>query len=152
MTVQSRDRKGFTDRLRVLLEDRSARSFAIEAGIAPTTFAKVVKRESDPTRTTLAAIADAADVSLDWLVCGRGAMRRSDAATANQQSRHVTVEILEECIRLVDEWLARNERQMPADKKAQVVSMLYDMVAENAASGQHRVDPRRVEKLLRLVA
>lgn len=72
LTVREMNRKAFVERLRGLMGDRSARSFAALAGIPATTFNKVASGQSEPTRPTLAAIARAANVSLDWLATGEG--------------------------------------------------------------------------------
>ncbi|GEO81959.1 helix-turn-helix domain-containing protein [Pararhodospirillum oryzae] len=77
------------DRIRQIIGGESARSFAMRAGISDSTLRSVLKGTS-PTLDTLIPIARAADVNLEWLATGRGAMRsgqeEAQAPTAPAES------------------------------------------------------------------
>lgn len=71
----------FTERLKKTIGSESARSFAKRAGILPATFHNYLKGASEPRRLEIIAIAEAADVSLEWLSTGRGPMMKSELET-----------------------------------------------------------------------
>ncbi|MDD2998344.1 MAG: S24 family peptidase [Candidatus Riflebacteria bacterium] len=68
----------FSERLRVLVGDRSARSFAAELNISSSGLHQYLTGKSDPTRTVLSLIADKTGVCLQWLVDGTGPILKSD--------------------------------------------------------------------------
>lgn len=69
----------FADRLRILVGEKSARSLAVELNISSSGFHQYLTGRSDPGRAVLSSIADKMSVNLDWLVDGRGPMRKSEA-------------------------------------------------------------------------
>lgn len=71
-----------TDRIREILGEESMRSFALRAGVKPSTLQGVV-HGGNPTADTLVAIANAARVSIDWLLLGRGPRDPSAKAPSN---------------------------------------------------------------------
>jgi transcriptional regulator with XRE-family HTH domain len=62
----------FPERLKQLIGGQSIRAFARECGLSDTTLRQYLSGQSEPTRPALIAIARAAHVSLDWLICGEG--------------------------------------------------------------------------------
>lgn len=71
----------FSARLKLLIGDRSVRSFARDVGISDKMLRQYLAAKSEPTRLVLVAIADAAGgVSLDWLILGTGEMSGPMAA------------------------------------------------------------------------
>lgn len=69
--------ESFPDRLRVLLGDDSALSFARKAGVSDSALHKWLNRKSMPTLDNLAAIASAGNVNVGWLASGEGPMQGS---------------------------------------------------------------------------
>ena len=65
----------FKDRLALVIEGQSARSFAAKAGMADTTLRQYLYGRSEPNMTQLVKIARTADVNIDWLATGEGPMR-----------------------------------------------------------------------------
>jgi transcriptional regulator with XRE-family HTH domain len=66
----------FIDRLKTLIEEfPSLSAFARSCGIAESTIRKWRDGDSEPDRDKLVALAEAANVSLEWLVAGKGEMR-----------------------------------------------------------------------------
>lgn len=63
-------------RVRVAIEGESARSFALRAGLKPSTLRSILSGRR-PIVHNLVSIADAAGVSVEWLATGRGEMRRA---------------------------------------------------------------------------
>lgn len=65
----------FCARLREAIGSQSARSFSIKSGLSPAAFHKYLSGQSDPTMHVLIAIANAADVGVEWLATGKGPKR-----------------------------------------------------------------------------
>jgi len=149
-TDQELNHKAFTERLRTLLDGRSARAFAQVAGVPTTTFNKIVNGVSEPTRPTLIAIARAAGVSLDWLVAGRGPMRLTVEPPILGSAPRLSV--LASAISLVEEWLEENNRVMTPEKKADAAAKIYQLIMEDISEGHTPIDRRRAHQILRLVA
>ncbi len=85
----------FGARLYKILGGEAARTFALRANLTPAAFHKYLKCQSEPTRPVLNAIAEAAGVSLDWLLTGRGPMHKEDVLLAAPESQAFTVKNLE---------------------------------------------------------
>lgn len=68
----------FSERLRSLVGEQSARSFAAELNISPSGFHQYLTGKSDPTRIVLSLIANKTGACLQWLVDGTGPMLKSD--------------------------------------------------------------------------
>ncbi|MEQ5835482.1 helix-turn-helix transcriptional regulator [Marinobacter sp. NFXS9] len=67
---QTVDETGFTERLRSLIEGQSARAFAQKAGMGDSTFRNILNGAL-PRLDSLLRIANAADVSVEWLATGK---------------------------------------------------------------------------------
>ncbi len=64
----------FAERLKLLVGEQSARSFAAELNISTSGFYQYLTGKSDPTRAVLSLIAGKTGVNLQWLVDGTGPM------------------------------------------------------------------------------
>jgi len=64
--------ESFSQRLEAALGKKSARSLAISCGMSPNVVSKYLNGESTPNVERLVAIAEALDVSVDWLATGKG--------------------------------------------------------------------------------
>jgi phage repressor protein C with HTH and peptisase S24 domain len=85
----------FSERLHQLLGKRSARSFALEAGLSVQSFHKYTSGTSEPTRPVILAIAKTAGVNVEWLINGTGPMRKEDNLPAAVESAPFTITNLE---------------------------------------------------------
>ena len=87
----------FPGRLKLLIGDRSVRSFARDVGISDKMLRQYLAARSEPTRLVLVAIANAAGgVSLDWLITGVGDM---SAPTPSSKAGGTDVSVLENITR-----------------------------------------------------
>jgi len=66
---------GFSERLELAIGSESINAFAKKAGIGESLIRNYIKKGTTPGLDKVIAIAKAADVSLDWLVLGKGTMR-----------------------------------------------------------------------------
>lgn len=72
----------FPDRLRICAERVGNQALlAKKAGISKPTMGDYLANKSDPSRTRLVAIAEAANVSVEWLATGEGPIERSGEYT-----------------------------------------------------------------------
>lgn len=74
------------------------------------------------------------------------------ARTLEALSDAIRHDYLSAAIEITEEWLANNQRAMHPEKKAEVVTQLYELIADDAAEGRSAVDRTKLQGVLRLVA
>jgi transcriptional regulator with XRE-family HTH domain len=159
-TVHGSNRKEFVSRVKSILGAESARAFALRAGIAPTTFNKVANGESEPTRLTLLAIAEAAGVSLHWLIKGEGPkdIRQSqdypdqntlDSMNFEDQGRPAPLD--QDLLMMIVEELEnfRSQRNLKWDnkQKSRLITLGYAMMLAEREKG-NQVGPEMMRYLM----
>ncbi|OGK06579.1 MAG: hypothetical protein A2W80_13750 [Candidatus Riflebacteria bacterium GWC2_50_8] len=85
----------FSERLRCLIGEQSARSFAAELNISSSGLHQYLTGKSDPTRVVLSLIANKTGAHLQWLVDGTGPMLQSDYLADLAEPPLVTITNLE---------------------------------------------------------
>lgn len=119
------DRPGdFPARLGDLIGNSSVRAFARKAGVSDTFLRQCLAGRTEPTRTKLLALARAGETTVEWLATGAG-------------SRHAVAEpgaapgldrpLLESVIAAVEQVLDETGRSLSPDRKALLVTVLYEM-------------------------
>lgn len=143
ITEQENSHSSFAGRLLFTITNKhkSVRSFALDNGFAPSAMALYTSGKSEPTRPVLCAIAQALDVSLEWLATGNG---EQDAQTPVLQA--IDPEILTAAVSLVEQAEASLRLKIPADKKAKIYALLYDRMA----SGEKNTDIKTALQLVSL--
>lgn len=68
------------ERLKVIRNKESRESFALKIGIHPQSLYRYEQGARSVDSSLVAAICDTCDISLEWLIFGRGPMRRDEAA------------------------------------------------------------------------
>ena len=86
--------------------------------------------------------------SLDWLVYGEEPRKRADRSPGGEKRPPVDIKLLENVIAAVEGGLEKREFMMAPDKKAQAVSLLYELYADT----QKEVTEETVVRYLKLVA
>lgn len=101
----------------------------------------------------LAAMTAAAGWSLDWLATGEGTREvgAARAAGAGDAGAKVDPQLLRDSIRLVEDWLERNNRVMRPERKAAVVADIYQLTIDMSAGKGFTLDLAWVDRILRLV-
>ena len=107
--------------------------------------------ESEPKTSRLVAIAEASGVTVEWLATGREPPPFA-ASTSGLPPGKLHEEMLSEAISIVEDWLEVNRRRMASEKKASIISKLYQLFIEDIEAGQKPLDRRRAQQFLRLVA
>jgi transcriptional regulator with XRE-family HTH domain len=142
---------GFAERLRLALEGESVNAFARKCEISESLVRKYLSGAM-PGLDKAVIMARSAGVSLDWLATGRGAMRPHSPLADEGSALDIRVDVLQESIAIVEEWLVMNERKMSPDKKAEIVAKLYQLVLDETVEGGSGLDRKTAHKFLRLVA
>lgn len=98
------------------------------------------------------------DISPTWLLTGQGEIKLTGGITTadhfpaynpNQTATGVSEELLQAVLEAVEDYLESVDGQLPANKKAQLVAMLYDMCT---GSTENKVDKATVIRLVKLAA
>lgn len=89
---------GFVERLRQVIGEGSARSFAHRAGLKSSTLQAVLKG-SNPTLPTLIAIAEAGGVSVEWLAVGIAATERGSALAKQNNVDPAVLKLIARAVR-----------------------------------------------------
>jgi len=114
----------FVARLRELIPPRQTSAFARRSGI-PEGSLRDYLGGHDPSRARLVAMADAANVRIEWLAAGRGPRERTASADAIALD---DADRLQAAIEAVEEGLAAINRRLPPDKHAQLIIAAYDLI------------------------
>lgn len=150
-TVQRVDE--IAKRIRALADERGEkkeRELSRAAGLEPTNVGKILKRGGENTTgTTLAKIAKAGGVTLDWLVTGEGPRVRSDARTPREIATAVFLGSDNELARKVGSRVAGRDYKGAASWD--IVMWLKELVHEydRAADNPEMYDAETVAELAR---
>jgi len=122
--------KTLGDRLRKAAEIvGSGDALAQKAGIPRSTLETYLTGQADPKASKLALISKATGVNIHWLVTGVTPMLLSEL----QPRGALDAPLLQAAIEGVEEALRATRREMPPEKKAELVLAVYDLYAGAAA-------------------
>ena len=129
-----------SERIRQTIGDESVASFSRRCNIGDSTLRKYLDGAL-PNSINLVAIADAANVNIEWLATGRGPKQRGAAApdvvpAAAPEASPVPVNIdqLVVAIAAVEEGLSAIRRTLPPSKHAQLIASAYGLLGDLANS------------------
>lgn len=117
-------------RIRDLIGDESHASFARRCGVGETTLRKYLGG-ADPSTARLVAMADANNVSIEWLATGRGSRKRVPSQPADLGD----LDRLTRTVAAVEEGLRSVKLTLPPDKYAELVAAAYQLMAAPASTG-----------------
>lgn len=128
------EEKKLADRLRDAMGDQSGTAFARRCGISEGAIRKYLLGAS-PSTENLIAIADAANVSIEWLAAGRGPKQRGASVTPPAPPAESTVNVedlarLTLAIEAIEEGLGPTRYKLTANRYAQLVAAVYDLLAD----------------------
>lgn len=126
------DESQLTERVRESIGDESIASFSRRCGIGDSTLRKYIDGAL-PNSLNLVAMADTANVNIEWLAAGRGPKRRGSVIQSVPPSAAppLDLERLEMAIETVQEAISLTGRQFTPDKHAKIISIAYQLL-ENA--------------------
>ena len=131
----------FPQRLKLAIGKGSARAFALQCDLSPAVMHQYLAGKSEPTRPALIAMARTAGVYLEWLINGEGPMEKMEGVTLIDQ------DLYDGIIEAVEEWLVKNRKALPVEKKLKTYHYLLEMF-----KGTRGVNEEQLENTLKLVA
>ena len=151
------EESAFAERIKSAIGDEPVSAFGRRCGISEGTLRRYFAG-SHPSSDNLVAIADAANVSIEWLAAGRGPKQRGAAqATAPSHAPAPAVQldtrILTRAVTAVQEGLAGLKRPLPPDKHAALIMAAYELILEDeqqAAAAE--TTSARIVKFIKLAA
>lgn len=127
-----------SERIRQTIGDESVASFSRRCNIGDSTLRKYLDGAL-PNSINLVAIADAANVNIEWLAAGRGPKQRGAASIPTIAPAPPQVEStinledldrLELAIEAVEEGLNTLYRELPPAKRAKLIVAAYDLLID----------------------
>jgi len=125
---------GFPERLKLAMAGQSARAFARAIGKSDAVVRQYLSGESEPTRKVLLAIAHATNVTIEWLVSGKGEMYPSAAVRrvfVETPSGSINASKLEAIMTAVKEAIKGGCYEITLEQEAKVVSGIYELTRES---------------------
>lgn len=152
--MNSENGESFHRRLAELIGGEKPFEWAKRCGIPSGTFSRIWTEKTIPKSEHIIRISEFTGATIDWLLLGLGPSHRGNTPVQTEAVIHIDSSLLSAIIRLIEEWLAANHRHLDSAKKAELAATLYEIATEEAAKagGEARVEPRTVERFLRLVA
>jgi transcriptional regulator with XRE-family HTH domain len=117
----------------------SGDELARKASVPRRTLETYLSGDAEPKASRLFALARAVGVSLDWLATGEGPMMLSDRAGKGRglgviegggRPAEIDAELLGWCVQALEEFLQSRRAPLAAEKKAKVISLLYEIERE----------------------
>lgn len=140
------------ERLKYLVDTKAngiAADFAREIGVQPATFHNYLKGRA-PSFDVLVGLRTVYSININWFIDGTGEMY-GDAPTSSEDFQ-MDLEVLHRIIKWVEEWLARENKSLPPDKKARFIALAYEYFTTPREDGTGRdVDDKAMNKWMRLV-
>ena len=137
--IPKKENDAISTRLVELIGEDSITSFARRCGINEGTLRNIIKSGAQPRTDNLVAIADAANVNIEWLATGRGPKQRGAASIPTIAPAPPQVEStinledldrLELAIEAVEEGLGALYRELSSSKRAKLVVAAYDLLID----------------------
>jgi transcriptional regulator with XRE-family HTH domain len=123
----------------------SQKEMAIRAGIAVSTYQYYEKGAKNIPAEVLSLLTTFG-VSAEWLLTGKGEMFQSQIK--EEFNLKVDQDLLQQVIEAAEELLAESNLTLPANKKARLLSLLYQLFDET----EKKVSKKTVQEYIRLVA
>lgn len=114
-------------------------AFGRRCGVGEATLRNIINSGAQPRTDNLVAIADAANVNIEWLATGRGARQRGAPSIPTippappQTESTVNLEDLDRlelAIEAVEEGLDTLYRELPPAKRAKLIVAAYDLLID----------------------
>jgi transcriptional regulator with XRE-family HTH domain len=136
------------ERIRLLRGDEARDTFAPKCGVSRNTLANYETGKSDPVSSFLHTIlAICPSTEPKWLLTGEGPMERG--ANTPPANGKVDRSLLQDVIAAVEEFLDDRDLELVPDRKAELITVLYDMFVEKY---EKKVDKAVVLSLVKLAA
>lgn len=128
---QAEESDALSKRVLELIGGDSLLSFSRRCGVNEGTLRNIIKSGAQPRTDHLIAIADAANVSIEWLAAGRGPKQRgaAPAPAPTTPAPQLNMELLVSAVQGVQEGLHAINRTLPPQRYADLVAASYELLA-----------------------
>ena len=125
-------KRGFTDRLKETIGDRTRISFAKRCGISDSLLGAYVRGEKLPGLENLVAMAQVGGISLDWLATGRTPKNPevSGGHVLGRSDGPLHLETLMQAVQVLQEWQIENGRFLSTDKFLRAAELLVELAGD----------------------
>lgn len=137
----------FNDRLKQSIAGQSINSFALKCGLPESLLRKYLAGPTLPGLDKLIAIANTAEVCIEWLATGEGPMKRGEEP--KRTPGDIDEELLEAAIEISEELLESLGKQTTPKQRTQLILALYDVASER---DDHTIDRPTALRLVKLMA
>ncbi len=122
----------FPERIKSLAKEAGGNSeFARRCNVSESVVRSWIKGDSDPSRKRISAISDAFNVNLLWLVDGEGIKYKDGQSPyAEGYAYELDLEGLQIAIEAIERVLERENKELPAERKAQAIRLAYEILTE----------------------
>lgn len=128
MTTKNISIETIGDRIKIIRGGESRESLAPRIGVSRNTIVNYETGKSDPVSTFLIKILDVhPNINPTWLLTGKGPMEKGGEIQKTVSSAQVDHSFLEAVIAAVEEHLDVINGHLPPAKKAQLISIIYDL-------------------------
>ena len=136
----------FWQRIETLMGDERPYSWCARVGINKGSFQSAYNRRARPLDQTIAKWADKIGVSSEWLKTGIDTSHASSEADVPLKSHKapdiadidtdgIDMDIMIEALTIVESYLIEQNKRMQADKKAELVVSIYDLLCKSPDAG-----------------
>ena len=140
------------DRLKYLIDTKTrgiAADFARGIGIQPPTFHHYLKGRY-PSGEALTGMRRAYGVNINWFLTGEGEVFGDQPGSSDDLA--MDLEVLHRIIKWVEEYLARENKNLAPDKKARFIALAYEyFTTPKEGEAGRNVDDKAMNKWMRLV-
>lgn len=120
---------GVSERIKKIRGEKSQEEFSAEVGVHKNTLSRWERGERTPDHNDLIRLLEIhPEINPAWLLTGENPMRRTDAEGRAHQTSGTDLDVdrLTLAIETIEEALQATGRSMRANKKAQIVTAVYD--------------------------
>lgn len=152
--IRKNESDAFTKRILDVVGEEPLHAFARRCGVGESTLRNIIKSGAWPRTDNLVAIADTANVNIEWLASGRGPKQRGAASNAEELSNARAINLrnsimhglnpsqpssginiddiarLTLAIEAVEEGLDGAYRTLPPEKRAKLIAAAYDLLID----------------------
>lgn len=130
-------------RIKFVRGKESQESFATKIGVSKGSLGGYERDENSPSADAVLKICSGADISVEWLMTGKGSMRPEDASPSGPGLNKA---VLLDVIEVLEDFLIGAKKRLPPVAKAEVIYQLYQMIIEEETDAKQQ--PLRIFKVI----
>lgn len=126
-------------RIEMLMNGENPYSWAVSHGINKSTFQSAMDRGTKPLDRTVTKWAEKIGVNSEWLNTGIGDPYDPSPQPLTQampDTDGIDTTVMIEALTIVEDYLTQHDKRMDADKKAELIVHIYDLLCKSPDAGQ----------------